>query len=86
MGECILDIEMETGTGKTYVYLRTMFELSQHYGWNKYIIVTPSIAVREGVKKTLEITADHFMEKYGKKADYLLRSRFLSHQSGGLFQ
>lgn len=72
MGECILDIEMETGTGKTYVYLRTMFELSQHYGWNKYIIVTPSIAVREGVKKTLEITADHFMEKYGKKARFFI--------------
>ncbi|MCK9333424.1 MAG: DEAD/DEAH box helicase family protein [Candidatus Cloacimonetes bacterium] len=72
MGRCILDIEMETGTGKTYVYIRTMFELSAKYGWNKFIVVTPSTAVREGVKKTFEITADHFMVKYGRKARFFV--------------
>lgn len=63
-----LDIEMETGTGKTYCYIKTMFELNQTYGWSKFIIVVPSIAIREGVKKTFEDTADHFMEAYGKRA------------------
>jgi type III restriction enzyme len=53
-------IEMETGTGKTYVYLRTIFELSQRYGFQKFIIVVPSVAIREGVLKNIEITADHF--------------------------
>ena len=61
LGRCSLDIEMETGTGKTYVYIKTMFELNKHYGWTKFIAVVPSIAIREGVKKTFEITADHFM-------------------------
>lgn len=63
-----LDVEMETGTGKTYCYIKTMFELNQTYGWSKFIIVVPSIAIREGVKKTFEDTADHFMEGYGKRA------------------
>tara|TARA_R110001599_G_scaffold176532_2_gene368711 strand:- start:10078 stop:13149 length:3072 start_codon:yes stop_codon:yes gene_type:complete len=63
-----LDIEMETGTGKTYCYIKTMFELNQRYGWSKFIVVVPSIAIREGVKKTFEDTADHFMEAYGKRA------------------
>jgi type III restriction enzyme len=63
-----LDIEMETGTGKTYCYLKSIFELNQKYGWSKFIIVVPSIAIREGVYKSLEITADHFLESYGKKA------------------
>lgn len=61
LGRCSLDIEMETGTGKTYVYIKTMFELNKQYGWSKFIVVVPSIAIREGVKKSFEITADHFM-------------------------
>ncbi|MGB4406796.1 MAG: DEAD/DEAH box helicase family protein [Sphaerochaeta sp.] len=60
-------IEMETGTGKTYVYTKTMFELSKQYGWNKFIIMVPSVAIREGVHKSLEITTEHFQEIYGKK-------------------
>ena len=57
-------IEMETGTGKTYVYLRTIFELSRRYGFAKFIIVVPSVAIREGVLKNIEITADHFRALY----------------------
>lgn len=57
-------IEMETGTGKTYVYLRTLLELSQKYGFRKFIIVVPSVAIREGVLKTLDITAEHFKNLY----------------------
>ena len=68
LGACSLDIEMETGTGKTYVYIKTMFELNKRYGWSKFIVVVPSIAIREGVKKSFEVTADHFMEHYNKKA------------------
>lgn len=59
-------IEMETGTGKTYVYLRTIHELYQRYGWKKFIIVVPSIAIREGVLKNLEITKEHFADLYNK--------------------
>ena len=62
-----LDIEMETGTGKTYVYIKTIMELHKRYGWSKYIVVVPSIAIREGVKKTFDITAEHFQESYGTK-------------------
>ena len=72
LGRCSLDIEMETGTGKTYVYIKTMFELNKHYGWSKFIVVVPSIAIREGVKKSFGITADHFMEHYGKKARFFI--------------
>ncbi len=72
LGRCSLDIEMETGTGKTYVYIKTMFELNKRYGWSKFIVVVPSIAIREGVKKTFEITADHFQEHYGKKARFFV--------------
>ena len=72
LGRCSLDIEMETGTGKTYVYIKTMFELNKKYGWSKFIVVVPSIAIREGVKKTFEITTDHFMEHYGKKARFFI--------------
>ncbi len=72
LGRVSLDIEMETGTGKTYVYIKTMFELNKHYGWSKFIVVVPSIAIREGVKKSFEITADHFMEYYGKKARFFI--------------
>ena len=63
-----LDIEMETGTGKTYVYIKTMFELNKQYGWSKFIVVVPSIAIREGVDKSFTMLEDHFMELYGKKA------------------
>ncbi|MCR8693789.1 DEAD/DEAH box helicase family protein [Rhodococcus pyridinivorans] len=62
-----LDIEMETGTGKTYVYIKTIMELHKRYGWSKYIIVVPSIAIREGVKKSFEVTAEHFQQMYGTK-------------------
>lgn len=72
LGRCSLDIEMETGTGKTYVYIKTMFELNKRYGWSKFIVVVPSIAIREGVKKSFEITTDHFMEHYGKKARFFV--------------
>lgn len=72
LGRCSLDIEMETGTGKTYVYIKTMFELNKRYGWSKFIVVVPSIAIREGVKKSFEITSDHFMEHYGKKARFFI--------------
>lgn len=71
-GKCSLDIEMETGTGKTYVYIKTMFELNRQYGWNKFIIIVPSVAIREGVKKSLETMAEHFMSQYGKKARYFI--------------
>jgi len=57
-------VEMETGTGKTYVYLRTIFELSRRYGFKKFIIVVPSVAIREGVLKNIEITQDHFRALY----------------------
>ena len=72
LGACQLDIEMETGTGKTYVYIKTMFELNKRYGWTKFIVVVPSIAIREGVKKSFDITQDHFMELYSKKARYFV--------------
>lgn len=72
LGRCSLDVEMETGTGKTYVYIKTMFELNKLYGWSKFIVVVPSIAIREGVKKSFEMTESHFMEYYGKKARYFV--------------
>ncbi|MBS1674800.1 MAG: DEAD/DEAH box helicase family protein, partial [Actinobacteria bacterium] len=62
-----LDVEMETGTGKTYVYIKTIMELHKRYGWSKYIVVVPSVAIREGVKKSFDITADHFQQHYGTK-------------------
>lgn len=67
-----LDVEMETGTGKTYCYIRTMFELNKQYGWSKFIIVVPSIAIREGVAKSMSMMAGHFQEKYGKKARFFI--------------
>jgi type III restriction enzyme len=67
-----LDIEMETGTGKTYCYIKTIFELYQHYGWSKFIIVVPSIAIREGVYKSFKITAEHFSESYGRKIRFFI--------------
>ena len=72
LGACSLDVEMETGTGKTYVYIKTMFELNKKYGWSKFIVVVPSIAIREGVKKTFEMTVTHFMEYYKKKARFFV--------------
>ena len=72
LGACSLDVEMETGTGKTYVYIKTMFELNKKYGWSKFIVVVPSIAIREGVKKTFEMTVNHFMEYYRKKARFFV--------------
>ena len=63
-------IEMETGTGKTYVYIKTMYELNKKYGWSKFIVMVPSIAIREGVYKYFQITEDHFQEIYGKRIRY----------------
>ena len=74
-----LDVEMETGTGKTYCYIKTIFEMNKCYGWTKFVIVVPSIAIREGVLKSLEITTEHFAESYGKKA------RFFSYNSRQLY-
>lgn len=54
LGACSLDVEMETGTGKTYVYIKTIFELNKRYGWSKFIVVVPSIAIREGVYKIIQ--------------------------------
>lgn len=66
-GTLALSVEMETGTGKTYTYIKTMYELNKHYGWCKFIIVVPSVAIREGVIKSLESMADHFAEEYGQR-------------------
>jgi len=75
-----LDIEMETGTGKTYCYIKTIFELNKQFGWSKFIVVVPSIAIREGVAKSLEITAEHFLESYQKKARFFIyNSKQLHH-------
>ena len=67
-----LTIEMETGTGKTYTYIKTMFELNRLYGWSKFIIVVPSIAIREGVFKSFESMAEHFATEYGKRMQYFI--------------
>ena len=66
------DIEMETGTGKTYVYTKTMYELNKAYGWSKFMIVVPSVAIREGIYKSLEYTQEHFMQYYGKKIRFFI--------------
>lgn len=67
LGAVELDVEMETGTGKTYVYTQTIFELNERYGWSKFVIVVPSVAIREGVAKSLQTTEKHFFERYGKR-------------------
>ncbi len=67
-----LTIEMETGVGKTYTYIKTMYELNKHYGWSKFIVVVPSIAIREGVYKSFEVTQEHFAEQYGKKIRFFI--------------
>ncbi len=66
-------VEMETGTGKTYVYLRTMLELNKRFGFSKFVIVAPSVAIKEGVYKSLQITRDHFRSLYsGAPYEYFL--------------
>ncbi len=72
LGACSLDVEMETGTGKTYVYIKTMFEMNKRFGWSKFIVVVPSIAIREGVYKSFTMLEEHFMELYSKKARYFI--------------
>lgn len=72
MGACQLDVEMETGTGKTYVYTKTMLELNRLYGWCKFIVVVPSGAIREGVAKSLENTQEHFFSQYHKKIRFFI--------------
>ncbi|MED9969115.1 MAG: DEAD/DEAH box helicase family protein [Ruminococcus sp.] len=67
-----LTVEMETGVGKTYTYIKTMYELNKHYGWSKFIVVVPSIAIREGVYKSFEMTQEHFAEEYGKKIRFFI--------------
>jgi len=67
-----LDVEMETGTDKTYCYIKTIFEMNKRYGWSKFIVIVPSIAIREGVYKSFQVTADHFAETYGKKARFFI--------------
>lgn len=71
-GRFNLTIEMETGVGKTYTYIKTMYELNKHYGWSKFIVVVPSIAIREGVYKTFQVTQEHFAEEYGKKIRFFI--------------
>ena len=71
-GRFNLTIEMETGVGKTYTYIKTMYELNKHYGWSKFIIVVPSIAIREGVYKSFQMTQEHFAEEYGKKVRFFI--------------
>ena len=71
-GTLALSIEMETGTGKTYTYIKTIYELYKHYGWTKFIIVVPSVAIREGVIKSLETMADHFAEEYGERMQHFV--------------
>ena len=71
-GRYNLTIEMETGVGKTYTYIKTMYELNKQYGWSKFIIVVPSIAIREGVYKTFQVTQEHFAEEYGKKIRFFI--------------
>ena len=71
-GKFNLTIEMETGVGKTYTYIKTMYELNRAYGWSKFIVVVPSIAIREGVYKSFQVTQEHFAEEYGKKIRFFI--------------
>lgn len=71
-GRYNLTIEMETGVGKTYTYIKTMYELNRAYGWSKFIVVVPSIAIREGVYKSFQVTQEHFAEEYGKKIRFFI--------------
>ena len=67
-----LTVEMETGVGKTYTYIKTIYELNKRYGWSKFLVVVPSIAIREGVYKTFQITREHFAKEYGKKIRFFI--------------
>ena len=71
-GRFNLTVEMETGVGKTYTYIKTMYELNKHYGWSKFIVVVPSVAIREGVYKSFQMMQEHFAEEYGKKVHYFI--------------
>ena len=71
-GHYNLTIEMETGVGKTYTDIKTVYELNKHYGWSKFIVVVPSIAIREGVYKSFQVTQEHFAEEYGKKIRFFI--------------
>jgi len=75
-----IDVEMETGTGKTYVYVKTMFEMQQKYGWHKFIIIVPSIAIREGVLSAIELTREHFLAEYGKQLRAFIYSSKALHE------
>lgn len=80
LGGVNLDIEMKTGTGKTYVYIKTMSELNNRYGWSKFIVVVPSIAIREGVDKSFSMLEEHFMKYQGKK------KRWFIYKNSNLYQ
>lgn len=71
-GRYNLTVEMETGVGKTYTYIKTMYELNKHYGWSKFIVVVPSVAIREGVYKSFDVTQEHFAEEYGRKIRFFI--------------
>lgn len=71
-GRYNLTIEMETGVGKTYTYIKTMYELNKRYGWSKFIVVVPSVAIREGMFKSFQITQDHFAEEYNKRIRFFI--------------
>ena len=71
-GRYNLTIEMETGVGKTYTYIKTMYELNKAYGWSKFIVIVPSVAIREGVYKSFQVTQEHFAEEYGKKIRFFI--------------
>lgn len=71
-GRYNLTVEMETGTGKTYTYIKTLYELNGRYGWSKFIVVVPSVAIREGVYKSFQVMQDHFAEEYGRKVRYFI--------------
>jgi len=75
-----LDIEMETGTGKTYVYIKTIMELNKRYGWSKFIIVVPSVAIREGVQKSFDVTAEHFQQIFGARPRSFIYSSSQLHE------
>ena len=80
VGAPSLNVEMETGTGKTYVYIKTILELNKRYGWSKFIIVVPSVAIREGVKKSFDVTAEHFQQAYGTKPRFFIYNSSQLHE------
>ena len=80
ISEVNLDVEMETGTGKTYCYIKTMYELNKRYGWSKFIVMVPSVAIREGVFKSFQITTDHFLEQYNKRIRFFIYNSSQLHQ------